>query len=264
MPGLPEASANYMLVSGVTGSVLLSAIIASKTKEAPARLAPWWPISKEQHCPHIGLPCAWHKAFIIKPTAQQLISREVPRGLRTVWHASGSTRCNCTVHMLALYQDYCVCAKKISPSGRLTYWVVLNTWSHPSKVSNKRSHYQTIQLLYLRPVCPWMALHCAWAQKPHLQVQVLFSQTGARNDSMDRRTCGTEFGMNLPRWSTCCMRPFVAHLSPATGCVWWPGETFHMIKLWLFFLLYVVLKNVQKLICFSVASISITSKVLKS
>lgn len=40
MPGLPEASANYMLVSGVTGSALLSAIIASKTKEAPARLAP--------------------------------------------------------------------------------------------------------------------------------------------------------------------------------------------------------------------------------
>lgn len=69
MPGLPEASVNYMLVSGVTGSTLFSAITASKTKEAPARLAAWWPISKNQYCPHIGLPCAWHKAFIIKPTA---------------------------------------------------------------------------------------------------------------------------------------------------------------------------------------------------
>lgn len=106
-----------------------------------------------------------------------------------------------TLHVGPLSGLLCVRAKKISPSGRLTYWGVLNTWSHPSKMSNKRSHYQTIQLLYKRPVCPWMAVRCAWAQKSHLQVQVLFSQASARNDSMDRGTCGTEFGMNLLRWS---------------------------------------------------------------
>lgn len=228
MPSQPEASANYMLVTGVTGSALLSAIIASKTKEAPARLAPWWPISKEQHCPHIGLPCAWHKAFFIKPTAQQLISREVPGELSTVWHALGSTRCNCTVRtMLAHYQDYSVCAKTISPFGRLTHWGVLNTWSHPSKMSNKRSHYKTIQLLYKRPVCPWMAMQHAWAQKPQLQVRVLFSQASARNNSRDSKTCGTKFGMNLPRRSYALVAYVnllhICCISPATVCVvaWW-------------------------------------------
>lgn len=231
MPGLPEASANYMLVSGVTGSVLLSAITASKTKEAPARLAPWWPISKEQHCPHIGLPCAWHKAFIIKPTAQQLISMEVPGGLSTVWHAPGSTWCNCAVHsMLALYQDYCVCAKKISPSGRLTYWGVLNTWSHPSKMSNKRSHYQTIQLLYKRPVCPCTL--CLGTEVSFAGAGFIFSGQCQERQHGQRNMCHWIWRESSEmKLRTCCMYPFVAHLSPATVWMWWPGETLHMMNL---------------------------------
>lgn len=135
--------------------------------------------------------------------------------------------------MLALYQDYCVCANTVSPSGRLTYWGVLNTWRHPSKMSNKRSHYQTIQLLYKRPVCPWMAVHCALAQKRHLQVRVLFPKTSARNNSMDRGTCGTTFGMNLLTQSYILVAyVHLLHIcctSPATICVWWPSETLHTV-----------------------------------
>lgn len=139
--------------------------------------------------------------------------------------------------MLALYQDYRMYAKKISPSGRLTYWGVLNTWSHPFRTSNKRSHYQTIQLLYKSPVCPWMAVHCAWAQKRLFAGAGVIFSAQCQEQQHGRRNMWHQILHECAKIKqrTCCIHPFVAHLSPGPVCVWWPGETLHMMKFWHFF-----------------------------
>lgn len=129
-----------------------------------------------------------------------------------------SVQLYCTVHtMLALYQDYCVCAKKISPSGRLTYWGVLNTWSHPSKTSNKSSHYQTIQLLYKRPVClGWLCIvlgHISLICRCRCYVLRPVPGKTAWTEEHVAQICQEK------KFHTCCIHPFVAHLSPAAVCV---------------------------------------------
>lgn len=69
------------------------------------------------------------------------------------------------------------------------------------------------------------AMHCAQAQKHHVQVLVSFSRASAKNDSMGRATCGTGFGMRLPKGS------YVRHLLHICLHEPYPSEMVHFQRI---------------------------------
>lgn len=162
-------------------------------------------------------------------------------------------------HVGPLSELLCVCAKKISPSGRLTYWGLLNTWSHPSKMSNKRS------LIRLYSYCTRGQYAHGWPCIVLWHTSLICRCRCYFLWPLPGMTAWTEehVALNLARMcqdqathllhaSICC-----TSVSCYSMCVvaWWnPSYDVSKSKK--------KKKNVPKLICHSVVSISNTSKVL--